>query len=32
MAVVIITEDPANQMGVSIQLRGQEYWFTYLEQ
>ena len=32
MAVVIVTEDPANQMGVSVQLQGKEYWFTYLEQ
>ena len=26
-----MTENPASQMGVSMQLKGQEYWFTYLE-
>ena len=31
MSVIIIAEDPATQMGVSVQLQGQEYWFTYLE-
>ena len=32
MAVTLITADPASQMGVTIELKGQEYWFTYLEQ
>ena len=31
MSVTLVTENPASQMGVSMQLKGQEYWFTYLE-
>jgi len=31
-AVTIVQANSVDQMGVTVQLRGQEYWFTYLEQ
>lgn len=31
MSVVIVTEDPASQMGVTVALTGDPNWLTYLE-